>query len=336
MEAHSFARSGGKLKIYNSPKNWPQPPAGWQPHEGWHPDPAWGPAPPGHEFWLEVPDAISSSRTRGKSLITTALVLAAVAMVTCWIPILNILSFLLGLGAVVMAVIALVTERRAGTSMQGMTVTALAIGGASVLGSILFLTAYSSPSEESASPRTAVETSTSPSTAVETKGSVSAGTDARPSATRTPEATAAVDGSAEKPYPLGTAAVVGNEYQVQVLGVKLDATEEVVANNMFNDAPEGRYVLVDLAVTYAGADEGNPWVDLSPTFVGTDARQYDAGSCGASLDNGAMNVPTLEKGGQASYQVCMDVPVGAIEGGKIFIQKSMSMNSKSRIYWGLK
>lgn len=326
MEAHSGARSGGKLQIYNSPKNWPQPPAGWQPHEGWHPGPAWGPAPPGHEFWIDVPDAISSPQTRGKSLTTTALVLAAVAVVTCWIPILNILSFLLGLGAVVMAVIALVAERRAGTSMQDMTVSALAIGGASVLGSILFLMAYSSTPKES----------TSPSTAVETKGSVSAGADVTPSATRIPEATAAVDGTAEKPYPLGTSALVGNEYQVQVLGIKLDATEEVVANNMFNDEPEGRYVLVDLAVTYAGADEGNPWVDLSPTFVGTDARQYDAGSCGASLDNGAMDVPTLEKGGAASYQVCMDVPVGAIEGGKIFVQKSMSTNSKSRIYWGLK
>ncbi|MET3172475.1 UNVERIFIED_ORG: hypothetical protein ABIB52_000299 [Arthrobacter sp. UYCu721] len=32
----------------------------------------------------------------------------------------------------------------------------------------------------------------------------------------------------------------------------------------------------------------------------------------------------------------MDVPVGAIEGGKIFIQESLSMNSKARTYWGLK
>ncbi|WP_426766127.1 hypothetical protein ACP3TD_06090 [Pseudarthrobacter sp. 1G09] len=118
--------------------------------------------------------------------------------------------------------------------------------------------------------------------------------------------------------------------------MNLDATNEVVANNMFNDVPAGRYVLVDLAVTYGGADEGTPWVDLSPTFVGTDARQYDASSCGASLDNGAMKVPTLEKGGQATYQVCMDVPVGAIEGGKIFVQKSFSMNSKARVYWAVK
>lgn len=210
--------------------------------------------------------------------------------------------------------------------MQGMNIAALATGGVSLLGVILFFDAYSPASKDSPNPSALLDT---------TQSAIPAANPTQ-STTRGPEAAAVVDGSAEKPLPLGTAGVVGNEYQVQVLGVKLDATEEVVANNMFNDAPEGRYVLVDLAVTYAGAGEGNPWIDLSPTFVGTDARQYDAGQCGASLDNGAMDVPTLEKGGQASYQVCMDVPVGAIEGGKIFVQRSLSMNSKARTYWGLK
>lgn len=268
----------------------------------------------------------SLSEPRGKTLTTTALVLAAVALVTCWIPILNVLGFLLGLTAVVLAVIALVASRRAATEMQGMTIAALVIGGISLFGVVLFQTAYSSAPKGSTNP-SAVSGSTEP---------VAPPTSQTQSSARSPEAVAPVDGSAEKPHPIGTAAIVGDEYQVQVLSVKLDATDEVVANNMFNDPPEGRYILVDLAVTYAGADEGNPWVDLSPTFVGTDARQYDAGSCGASLDNGAMNVPTLERGGQANYQVCMDVPIGAIEGGKIFIQRSFSMNSKSRIYWGLR
>ncbi|WP_332761425.1 DUF4190 domain-containing protein [Pseudarthrobacter sp.] len=314
------------MKIYNSPKNWPSPPQGWQPHENWHPDPAWGPAPPGHEFWIDVPGTSSSPEPRGKTLTTTALVLAAVAIVLCWIPILNILSFFLGLAAVVMAVIALVGARRTGTSVQGMTIAALAIGGISLVGVIVTLSAYSSGTKEN----------TNASAGLNTTQSATPFASPTPSTAPSPEATAAMDGSAAKPHPLGTSAVVGNEYQVAVLGVKLNATEEVVSNNMFNDPPEGTYVLVDLTVTYAGADEGTPWIDLSPTFVGTDARQYDAGSCGASLKNGAMHVPTLEKGGQASYQVCMDVPVGAIEGGKIFIQKSFSMNSKARTYWGLK
>ncbi|MHC6231748.1 hypothetical protein ACX5I6_19625 [Arthrobacter sp. MMS24-T111] len=247
------------------------------------------------------------------------------AIVLCWIPILNILGFLLGLSAVVMAIIALTTTRRTGFPVQGMTIAALAIGGVSLIGVITFQMAYSSSSNE--------RHNAGASSAV-TQSAVPSATSAQPP-TSSPEAVVAVEGSAEKPHSLGTAAIVGSDYQVQVLSVKLNATDEVVANNMFNKSPKGRYVLVDLAVTYAGAKEGNPWIDLSPTFVGTDARQYDASSCGASLDNGAMQVPTLEKGGRADYQVCMDVPIGAIDGGKIFIQKSFSTNSNSRIYWGL-
>ena len=118
--------------------------------------------------------------------------------------------------------------------------------------------------------------------------------------------------------------------------VKLNATDEVIANNMFNDRPKGQYLLVDISVTYAGDGEGDPWIDLSPTFVGSDARQYDAGSCGASLDNGAMQVPTLEKGGRATYQVCMDVPPGAVGGGKIFVHERSSFNSQARVYWSVR
>ena len=40
-------------KTYNSPPNWPPPPAGWTPSPGWVPDPSWGPAPPGWQFWIE-------------------------------------------------------------------------------------------------------------------------------------------------------------------------------------------------------------------------------------------------------------------------------------------
>ncbi|MGK7221651.1 hypothetical protein ACSNO4_02495 [Kocuria flava] len=42
---------------FNTPPNWPQPPAGWVPHPGWSPDPDWGPAPEGWQFWVDdAPD----------------------------------------------------------------------------------------------------------------------------------------------------------------------------------------------------------------------------------------------------------------------------------------
>jgi hypothetical protein len=39
---------------YNSPPNWPRPPADWAPPAGWRPDPTWPPAPAGWQFWTPV------------------------------------------------------------------------------------------------------------------------------------------------------------------------------------------------------------------------------------------------------------------------------------------
>jgi hypothetical protein len=49
-------------KTYNSPPNWPPPPPGWMPEPGWKPHATWGPAPPGWQFWIDVPDASGISQ----------------------------------------------------------------------------------------------------------------------------------------------------------------------------------------------------------------------------------------------------------------------------------
>jgi hypothetical protein len=43
--------------VYNSPPNWPTPPAGWRPPPGWTADPSWPEAPPGWQFWVPAPNA---------------------------------------------------------------------------------------------------------------------------------------------------------------------------------------------------------------------------------------------------------------------------------------
>jgi hypothetical protein len=91
-------------------------------------------------------------------------------------------------------------------------------------------------------------------------------------------------------------------------------------------------VLVGLTVTYNGAEEGDPWVDLTTEFVGTDARKYDTSSCMAVIPDEAMNVPTLLAGGTASYQVCMDVPPAAVAGGQVEVSESFSWDDTSLVW----
>ena len=234
--------------------------------------------------------------------------------------------FFLGFIAVVLAVIALVITVRGRSTMRGMAIASLIVGVFSLVGVLSTQALYSSMLDGVSDAATGSDENVSK--AVETSSSGSG--------TATAPTPSAIAGSVSHPLAVGTVATVGKEYQVTVTSVKLDANAEVLAANRFNDAPTGQYVLVGLTVTYIGTQEGTPWIDLSETFVGTDARQYDASDCDASVDQGVMDVPTLENGGSASYQLCMDVPTAAIEGGKIFVEQSMSFNDKSRVYWAIR
>jgi hypothetical protein len=49
----------------------------------------------------------------------------------------------------------------------------------------------------------------------------------------------------------------------------------------------------------------------------------------------SFEVPTLENSGSGSYQECFDVPVDAIEGGKIFVE-SDSFDDEGRVYWAIR
>lgn len=311
------------MKRYNSPPNWPTPPQGWQPPPGWQPDPEWGPPPPGHEFWIADSGVSGQFNQRGKALAITALSVSGVALLLCWIPVVNNLVFILGLVAVVLALVASVVTMGAQSSFRGMAIAAVAVSILSVVG-VLASQAYYRSVISDAFGISEDETRQRPTAITSESHASPSGNSSESDA-----------GTAARPFPLGTTASMGPDYEVAVVGVKLDATAEVLAANRFNNPPEGQYVLVQLHVKYVGVGEGNPWLDLSPTFVGTDARQYDAHECNAVLAQGAMDVPTLETGGAAGYQVCMDVPEGAANGAKVFVERRLSFSDKTRAYWAL-
>jgi hypothetical protein len=142
---------------------------------------------------------------------------------------------------------------------------------------------------------------------------------------------AKASGSSPAVLPLGHPGKL-TEYTVTVDSVTLNGNDVVAAENRFNDPPAGQYVLVALTVTYTGAREGDPWLDLSAEFIGTDARKYDTSSCSAVIPNEASDLPTLLNGGTASYQVCMDVPPSAIEGGRVEVSESLSFHDVSAVW----
>jgi hypothetical protein len=139
-------------------------------------------------------------------------------------------------------------------------------------------------------------------------------------------------GTESSPVPIGEAATVG-DYDVTVTGVITDADEIVAGANQFNEPPTGQYLVVEMSVQYNGTAEGSVFWDLTYVFNGTDNRQYTDSDCSAVLPEDAIDVPTLNAGGTASFQVCMDVPPAAISGGQLFIEPTMSFDEEERRFF---
>ncbi|MCC9178378.1 DUF4352 domain-containing protein [Arthrobacter sp. zg-Y750] len=281
----------------------PNPPAG-QPAPG---QGAPGPGFGGPGFGAPGPGKPTNPEA-GKGLAITALVIGIVSLLLCWVPFVNNLVFVLGLIGLGFAIPALVIAVKNRSRAKGMSIAALILVVLSLVGVLATQAYYGRVLDDVAE-------------------SIEDGADGVVDTSDEEQEAAATDALA-----IGTAATVG-DYSVTVTGVNTNAVDAIMAANEYNEAPAGQYVLVDLAVEYSGDSEGNPWIDLSTKFIGSDARQYDSTTCMATLPNPAYNVPTLEKGGAGTFQICMDVPAEALSDAKIFVQPTFTLSDNDRAYW---
>lgn len=264
--------------------------------------------PPGYSG--QPPSARPGS---GTGLAVAAMVLGILALLGCWVPLLNVLSVLLalaGLGVGVPALVLAVQGRRGG---RGMALAGVITSAVAIIGSVVVTVVFSAALGGIAD---ALQSADSDSTA----------TAGPPSSTSSPSADPEPPPAAEA-LALGTAAQVG-EYAVTVTGVDQDADARVAEQSEFNPPPTGRYILVDLTVTYTGTEEGDAWIDLAPTYRGTDARDYDSSSCTAVTPDPAIEQPTLRTGGTASFSVCFDLPPEAVAGGQVAVEELISLSGE--------
>lgn len=274
----------------------------------------------------------------------TAFVVGLIGFLTAFIPVINAVSIVGGIVAVVLGVLAVRKANAGQAAGKGLAVAGLVLGALAVIGGIianlLFGAAVTAIDEavqdteqriadQEADRGTAVDDGAA---GTETEGTASddAATD---DAATDDEATDGGAAGTETVLALGESAEVG-EYTVTVTAVNLDAGDVLAEANQFNEPATNQYVLADVSVVYTGAEEGDAWLDLSHVFMGTDARQYDASACGAVTPAPVVEAPTLNNGGAADYQVCFDVPADAMDGGRIFVEESFSWD-ESRAYWAV-
>ena len=282
-----------------------QQPYGGQPY-GQQP---YGQQPYGSQSYTPAP-------APGNGMAVTALVLGIVSFFLAFIPIINVIAIVGGIVALILGIMGVRKATRHATSGKGLGIAGIILGAlALVIAVVVTVIAVIAVDSIDTALEDAAESMEDQANDL--------GSELSEDEQETVE---------ESALMLGEWADVG-EYSVAVTGVNPDAAEIIAEANQFNEPATNQYVLVDVSVVYNGDEEGDPWVDLSISFVGTDARQYDASACGAVVSPSAMDVPTLNPTGAAEYAVCMDVPAEAISGGKVFVEQWLSFED-TRVYWG--
>lgn len=261
------------------------------------------PVPPPQDYG----PAGAAQRSRTSALSVTALVLAVVSLLLCWVPIVNNLIFFSGVLALILGFIAWLRSRRGSVGGKTLAVVSMLVAVLSIVGVFATQALYSSILED-------VGESLSGAAEGETELSE-----------------ASIEQFGDDAIPLSEAASVG-PYTVSVTEVDLDADDLISAENQFNDEPDGRYVLATVEVTYTGDDEGDPWLDLSVDLAGSDSRNYSTTTCSAVSPDSVSNLPTLRTGGEAEFKACFDVPVEALEDPMIVVEESFSFRD-SRAVW---
>lgn len=133
----------------------------------------------------------------------------------------------------------------------------------------------------------------------------------------------AEEGTRDNPYPIGTT-LKSEDWEVTINDVELDATEEVMAENEFNEEPaeESQYMLVNLTATYVGDGDGDmPWVMISyVTPGGNTLDAYDANAVAPdSFDDGEI----LYEGASTSGNIVIEVPSEDVEDGTLAVEVSV-------------
>jgi hypothetical protein len=94
--------------------------------------------------------------------------------------------------------------------------------------------------------------------------------------------------------------------------VTLDATDEIMGMNEFNEAPaEGsQQSLVTIDGVYNGTETGSMWVDVS-FGIWADGTFYASSDCLNTVENELFSLPDVSPGGTATGNSCVEVPTGA-------------------------
>jgi Na+-transporting methylmalonyl-CoA/oxaloacetate decarboxylase gamma subunit len=255
------------------------------------------------------PYAAPAPAARGKNGFgLAALIIGIVALIGAFIPVVNYVSGFIAFVGLALGIVGLVLKNR----VKGMAIAGTVTSGVALVLSIVLAIAYSVWFLGELENEIGNDFSTSSERPV---------AEAPVTDEEETDAEAAV-GTRENPAPIGTTVVLtgtgGDAYEITLGAPTLNASEAVVAANMFNDEPEAgfQYAMVPVTVAYTGSATGNPWIDIEVEFVsaaGTTHRQMDTMS--VAPEPRFMDINELHPGGSGTGNIAIMIPTEDAELG---------------------
>ena len=128
-----------------------------------------------------------------------------------------------------------------------------------------------------------------------------------------------------------------NEWNVKVLSSDLDATDQVVGENMFNSEPAtgGKYALVEIEVTYRGEGKSESWGEIDFHMYYNGSVQEDV-QCGLmmTLPNEYSASQEQFSGSTVSGNICFEVP-SSVDDALLVVEDSGWFSGDSQRFFSL-
>ena len=135
---------------------------------------------------------------------------------------------------------------------------------------------------------------------------------------------AAEEGTRENPYAIGTK-IRSDEWDMTITGVTLDATDEVLAENEFNEDPESgnQYMVVDVELTYKGDEPGGAMPMSTVEYVSAGGNTFDGLDDMVVAPNELDQLENLYNGASTSGSVAIQIPTEDAESGVLAVSPDM-------------
>lgn len=142
------------------------------------------------------------------------------------------------------------------------------------------------------------------------------------SAEETPQAEET--GKRDNPHPLGTT-ITDGDWELTVNSVNLNATEEIIAANMFNDEPEAGtvYAMVNITTTYNGDDADGEMPMSSVAYVTADGNTINSYDAMIVPPEQFDSMSTLYSGASTTGNIAFPIPEDNAAEGTLAVTAAM-------------